>query len=63
MVHFLAIKLFQYVIAIGSIKNLDTVSYFAINFVDFVALKLIQYEITIGYSIVKDSNADLTVGS
>ena len=41
----LALKLIQNVIAIGSIKNLDTGSFFAINFVH-LALKLIQHVIT-----------------
>ena len=37
----------MYVIAIGSIKNLDTGSYFAINLVNFLAPKLIQHVIAI----------------
>ena len=44
----LAPKLIQHVIAIGSIKNLDTGSYFAINLVNFLAPKLIQHVIAIG---------------
>ena len=32
----------------GSIKNLDTGSYFAIKLVNFLALKLIQHGIAIG---------------
>ena len=44
----LAPKLIQHVIAIGSIKNLDTGSYFAINFVTNIAPKLIQHVIAIG---------------
>ena len=43
----LAPKLIQHVIAIGSIKNLDTGSYFAINFVTNLAPKLIQHVIAI----------------
>ena len=38
----------QHGITIGSIKNLDTGSYFAINLVNFLALKLIQHGITMG---------------
>ena len=48
LVNFLAPKLIQYVIAIGSIKSLDTGSYFAINLVNFLAPKLIQHVIAIG---------------
>ena len=43
----LAPKLIQHIIAIGSIKNLDTGSYFAINFVTNLAPKLIQHVIAI----------------
>ena len=43
----LAPKLIQHIIAIGSIKNLDTGSYFAINFVTNLAPKLIQHIIAI----------------
>jgi hypothetical protein len=46
-VKFLAPKLIQHVIAIGSVKNLDTGSYFAINLVNFLAPKLIQFVIAI----------------
>ena len=50
--NFLASKLIQHVIAIGlgigSIKNLDTGSYFAINLVNCLALKLIQHGTAIG---------------
>ena len=38
----------QHVIAIGSIKNLDTGSYIAINLVNFLAQKLIKHVIAIG---------------
>ena len=48
LVTFLASKLIQHVIAIRSIKNLDTGSYFAINLVNFLASKLIQHVIAIG---------------
>ena len=44
----LAPKLIQHVIAIGSIKNLDTASYFAHFFVTILAPKLIQHVIAIG---------------
>ena len=44
----LAPKLIQHVIAIGLIKNLDTGSYLAINFVTNLAPKLIQHVIAIG---------------
>ena len=43
LVNFLALKLIQHVIAIESIINLDTGSYFAINFVTNLAPKLIQH--------------------
>ena len=43
----LAPKLIQHVVAIGSIKNLDTGSYFAIDLVNFLAPKLIQHVIAI----------------
>ena len=43
-----ALKLIQHVVAIGSIRNLDTRLYFAINLVNFLALKLIQHVIAIG---------------
>ena len=43
----LASKLIQHVIAIGSIKNLDTGSYFAINIVTNLAPNLIQHVIAI----------------
>ena len=43
------IKLIQHVISIGSIKNLDSGSYFCTNyFNNFIALKLIQHVISIG---------------
>ena len=45
---FLASKLIQHVIAIRSMKNLDTGSYFAINLVNFLASKLIQHVKAIG---------------
>ena len=41
-------ELIQHGIAIGSIKNLDTGSYFAINLVNFLTSKLIQNVIAIG---------------
>ena len=41
-------KLIQHLIAIGSIKNLDTGSNFAINLVNFLAPKLILHVIAIG---------------
>jgi len=47
-VNFLASKLIQHVLAIGSIKNLDIGSYFAINLGNFLASKLIQHVIAIG---------------
>jgi hypothetical protein len=47
-VNFLAPNLIQHAIAIESIKNLDTVSYFTINLVNFLAPKLIQHVIAIG---------------
>ena len=47
LVNFLAPKLIQHVIAIRSIKNLDTGSYFAINLVNFLAPKLIQHAIAL----------------
>ena len=37
LVTFLASKLIQHVTAVGSIKNLDTGSYFAITLVNFLA--------------------------
>ena len=46
--NFLALKLIQYLLATGSIENLDTGSYFAINLVNFLALKLIQYLLPTG---------------
>ena len=44
----LAPKLIQHVMAIGSIKNVDTGSYLAINFVTNLAPKVIQHVIAIG---------------
>jgi hypothetical protein len=48
LVNFLALTLIQLGIAIRSIKNLDTGSYFAINLGNFLALKLIHHGIAIG---------------
>ena len=45
--NFLAPKLIQHVIAIGSIKNLYTGLYFAHLLVNFLAPKLIQYVMAI----------------
>jgi hypothetical protein len=47
-VNFLAPKLIQLVIAIGSIQNLDTGSYFAINLVNFLTPKLIPHNLDTG---------------
>ena len=46
--NFIALKLIQHVMSIGSIKNLDTGSYFVINMVNFLAPKLIQHVIAFG---------------
>jgi hypothetical protein len=43
--NFLAPKLIEHVTALGSIKNLDTGSYFSINLVNFLGPKLIQHAI------------------
>ena len=48
MVNFLAPKLIQHVIAIGSIKILIQAHIFAINLVNFLAPKLIQHAVAIG---------------
>ena len=61
--NFLALKLIQHVIAIGSIKNLDTGSYFAINLVNFLAPKLIQHVIAIGSIENLDTGSYLNDGA
>ena len=46
LVNFLASKLIQHAITIGSIKYLDTGSFFPINLVNFLASKFIQHVIS-----------------